>query len=40
MLATTDLSTATAEQLRRLLAIERYESRARTRRRPTAAKKG
>ena len=33
MLATMDLATATPKQLQRLLAIDRYESRARTRRR-------
>jgi hypothetical protein len=33
-----DLGSATAEQLHRLLAIDRYESRARTRRRRAAAK--
>jgi hypothetical protein len=38
MLATMDLSATSAEQLRRLLAIDRYESRARTRRRRAAAK--
>src|SRR6516165_7024100 len=32
MLATIDLATAAPEQLQRLLAIDRYESRARTRR--------
>ena len=38
MLATIDLATATPEQLQRLLAIDRYESRARTRRRRACAK--
>jgi hypothetical protein len=38
MIATMDLATATPKQLQRLLAIDRYESRARTRRGRAAAK--
>ena len=38
MLATMDLATATPKQLQRLLAIDRYESRARTRRRRASAR--
>jgi hypothetical protein len=38
MLATMDLATATPKQLQRLLAIDRYESRARTRRQRASAK--
>jgi hypothetical protein len=38
MLATMDLACASPAQLHRLLAIDRYESRARTRRRRAAAK--
>ncbi len=38
MLANIDLATATPKELRRLLAIHRYESRARTRDRRAAAK--
>jgi hypothetical protein len=38
MLAAMDLATATPDELQRLLAIERYESRARTRRRRASAK--
>jgi len=38
MLATIDLATAMPHELQRLLAIDRYESRARTRRRRASAK--
>jgi hypothetical protein len=38
MLAALDLATATPKQLQRLLAIDRYESRARTRRRRASAR--
>jgi hypothetical protein len=38
MLAAMDLATATPDELQRLLAIDRYESRARTRRRRASAK--
>jgi hypothetical protein len=38
MLATIDLATASPKQLQRLLAIDRYESRARTRRRRASIK--
>ena len=38
MLATIDLATAMLHELQRLLAIDRYESRARTRRRRASAK--
>jgi hypothetical protein len=38
MLAAMDLATATPDELRRLLAIDRYESRARTRRRRASAR--
>jgi hypothetical protein len=38
MLVTIDLATATSDELQRLLAIDRYESRARTRRRRAAAR--
>jgi hypothetical protein len=38
MLAKLDLATATDEQLRHLLAIDRYESRARTRRRRASSR--
>ena len=38
MLANIDLATATPKELRRLLTIHRYESRARTRDRRAAAK--
>ena len=38
MLAALDLATATPDELQRLLAIDRYESRARTRRRRASAR--
>ena len=38
MLAAMDLATATPDELQRLLAIDRYESRARTRRRRASAR--
>ena len=38
MLATIDLATATPDELHRLLAIDRYERRARTRRRRASAR--
>jgi hypothetical protein len=40
MLATMNLKTATLEQLRRLMALDRYERRAMTRRRRASAKLG
>lgn len=40
MLATTDLKTVNIEQLRRLMALDRYERRAMTRRRRASAKLG
>jgi hypothetical protein len=39
MLAAMDLATATPKQLQRLLAIDRYESRARTRRRRASVRR-
>jgi len=40
MLASTDLSKASAEQLQQLVALDRYEARAQTRRRRAAARLG